>query len=258
MTTERKYEYNRIADIKRLKFIEEKLQKTISSKGRVLDVGCGNGVISRYLGSLGYEVLGIDVDPKTIAKAAQLNSLPNVSFTVKSAEQLVAEGKQYDAVICSEVLEHLNNPSALLGTLYKSVKDDGVLVVTVPNGKGPREVFVTKPVIKMRRQNNWIWKFIQGIKRTLGYSGTTTQSDADNLDHVQFFSKTDLEKLAVSNHFRITDFGKSNFVEDVFPFSFLAKRIKWLQKVDCAIADKLPYGCTGGFLTIWKKADTIN
>ena len=61
------YEYDRIADIKRLNFITDSLKISIPDGGRVLDVGCGNGVISRHLGQFGYEVLGIDISEKTIA-----------------------------------------------------------------------------------------------------------------------------------------------------------------------------------------------
>ena len=87
----------------------------------------------------------------------------------------------------------------------------------------------------------------------LGYSGTTVQSAADNLDHIQFFSKKDLEQLSKQHGFKITGFGKANFVEDVFPFSLLAKRLVFLQKIDCKIADLLPYQFTGGFFTVWEK-----
>ena len=88
----------------------------------------------------------------------------------------------------------------------------------------------------------------------MGYSGTTVQSAADNLDHIQFFSKKDLEQLSRKHGFRITGFGKANFVEDVFPFSFFAKRITLLQKIDCKIADLLPTRFTGGFFSVWEKA----
>jgi hypothetical protein len=79
------------------------------------------------------------------------------------------------------------------------------------------------------------------------------QSAADNLDHIQFFSKKDLEQLSKQHGFKITGFGKANFIEDVFPFSLFAKRLVFLQKIDCKIADILPYQFTGGFFTVWEK-----
>jgi ubiquinone biosynthesis O-methyltransferase len=253
MSTKTIYEYNRIADRKRVDFIADVLHRTLPPDGRILDVGCGNGVISRHLGRLGFNVLGVDVSEKTIEVARSIQPMPNVTFMKKSAEELVASGEKYDAVICSEVLEHLNDPGALLKVLYSSLADNGKLIITVPNGKGPRETFVTKPVLKMRSKNNWVWRTIVSLKKMMGYSGTTVQSAADNLDHVQFFSKNDLERLSKQYGFRITSFGKANFVEDVFPFSLLAKRITILQKIDCKIADILPYHFTGGFFTVWEK-----
>jgi 2-polyprenyl-3-methyl-5-hydroxy-6-metoxy-1,4-benzoquinol methylase len=159
---------------------------------------------------------------------------------------------QYDAVICSEVLEHLHDPSTLLHTIYMTLKEEGILIVTVPNGRGPRELFVTRPTLKAR-ESAGLWKVITKIKKILGFSGTTIQSHADNLDHVQFFTLKALYKLAARNHFTITCIAKTNFVEDVFPFSLFTKRSKALQKFDCMVAEWLPPGFTGGFNTIWKK-----
>ncbi|MDP4218096.1 MAG: methyltransferase domain-containing protein [Bacteroidota bacterium] len=247
-------EFERIADIKRLDFIIAALKAGLPEGAEVLDVGCGNGVISRSLGEQGFRVRGIDVSQKTIEKARSLNRWPNVQFDVVSAEQLVADGQRYHAIICSEVLEHLNDPGKLLNVLYQSLQDDGILIVTVPNGKGPRELLVTRPVIAMQRRNNLAWKFVKGMKRLFGYKGTTAQSDADDLTHIQFFTRSSLQELAGRNNFRIIRFGKTNFIEDVFPFSFLSKKIKVLQKWDCAIAEYLPYRCTGGFVTVWQKA----
>jgi 2-polyprenyl-3-methyl-5-hydroxy-6-metoxy-1,4-benzoquinol methylase len=246
-------EFNRYSDIKRLNFITDTLKDKLPKGSVVLDVGCGNGVISRSLGELNYNVLGIDVSEKAIEKANQLNSLPNVSFKVLSAEQLVAEGKKYDAVICSEVLEHLHNPETLLKTLYQSLSDNGFLIVTVPNGSGPRESFVTKPIISLQKKNNITWKTIKNIKQVLGYKGTTVQSDASDLTHIQFFTKKTLEQLADNNCFKIMKFGKTNFIEDVFPFSLLTKRLYFLQKIDCRLAEWLPYNFTGGFVSVWQK-----
>jgi 2-polyprenyl-3-methyl-5-hydroxy-6-metoxy-1,4-benzoquinol methylase len=248
-------EFQRIADIKRLNFIIEVLKARLPEGAVVLDVGCGNGVISRSLGSYGFNVKGIDVSEKTIEKAKSLNTYPNVQFDVISAEQLVADGHRYHAIICSEVLEHLNDPGKLLHVIYQSLHDDAVLIVTVPNGKGPRERFVTKPVISLQKKNNWMWKAVKKIKSGFGYKGTTAQTDAEDLTHIQFFTKSSLEKLADTNNFKIVRFGKTNFVEDVFPFSLLTKKIKTLQKWDCALAEHLPYSFTGGFVTVWEKGN---
>src|SRR5690606_10046182 len=157
-------EFTRIADIKRLDFIIKQIHDFAGSAARVLDVGCGNGVISRSLGKEGFEVYGIDISDKAIEKAKQLNTYPNVHFEVKSAEQLVAEGKTYDVIICSEVLEHLHDPSKLLNVLHQSLTDKSILIVTVPNGKGAREMFVTKPVIALQKKDNFVWKALQKTK----------------------------------------------------------------------------------------------
>jgi len=248
-------EFKKVADIKRVNFIADALKANLPEGAEVLDVGCGNGVISRYLGEKGFTVRGVDVSAKAIERARSLNTFPNVRFEVVSAEQLVADGTRYHAVVCSEVLEHLNDPGKLLKVLYQILHEDGVLVVTVPNGKGPRESLVTKPVQRMQKRNGWIWRTVNGFKKSLGYQGTTVQSAADDLTHIQFFTRPALEKLASDNTFRIVRFGKVNFVEDVFPFSFFTKKIRILQKWDCALADVLPYQLTGGFLTVWEKQD---
>jgi len=249
------YTYKRVADQKRLHFIVRTIHNKVDKTGKVLDVGCGNGVISLRLGELGYDVTGIDISDKTIEWAKERNPFPNVKFCVKSAEELVASGELFDFIICSEVLEHLQAPEILVQVLYRSLKHDGRLIVTVPNGNGPRETFVTKPILRLRARNNWLWKMVSKIKNYLGYSGTTVQSAADNLDHVQFFSREDLRNLSLSNNFKITEFGKANFVEDVFPFSLLTKRFTFLQKLDCRIADILPPSFTGGFFTVWEKVN---
>jgi 2-polyprenyl-3-methyl-5-hydroxy-6-metoxy-1,4-benzoquinol methylase len=254
MTEQTVYEFDRIADRKRIDFIAGALQGALPATAKILDVGCGNGVISRYLGRYGFNVTGIDVSEKAIEIAKSLNTYNNVKFETKSAEQLVAEGEKYDAIICSEVLEHLSNPDALLEVLNKSLATNGILLITVPNGKGPRESLVTRPVLKMRNKNNWTWKLITGLKKNLGYSGTTVQSAADNLDHIQFFSKKDIQQMSARHNLKIVRFGKANFVEDVFPFSFLSKRIKVLQKIDCKVADWLPYYFTGGFFFVCEKS----
>src|SRR5687767_12861727 len=206
-------EFSRIADKKRVNFITDAISKNVPPGEAVLDVGCGNGIITRAVGAMGYEVTGIDSSVKTIEAAQSSNNLSNVKFIVVAAGELTPRPGKYAAIICSEVLEHLEDPSSLLVILKKSLKDNGILLVTVPNGKGPRERFVTKPVQYLQSKNNFIWKLVSAVKKALGYTGTTVQSSADDLSHIQFYTYKSLSKLAQSQGFRITGIKKSNFIE---------------------------------------------
>ena len=245
-------EYSKAVDHKRLQFIIKQLEQQGPTGGTVLDVGCGNGIMSRAIAQHGYQVFGIDISAKAIEKARAVEH-DNVRFEVMSADELVADGSTYDAVICSEVLEHLSDPSQLLKTLHALLSDDGVLVVTVPNGRGPRELMITQPMQKLQQQGGILLKGAEAAKKALGYTGKTEQSDADDLSHVQYFTKNSLRRLLNTHLFRMQAFEHANFLADVFPVSWLANRSYWLQSVDCRVADTLPHQFTGGFYSAWTK-----
>jgi len=246
--------YTRYADIKRLAFITSNLAQQFSQpeKVDVLDVGCGNGIISLNLGELGYNVHGIELSEEALVVAKEQNRFANVRFEKANAEKLKLEGKKYDVVIVSEVLEHLHRPESLLEELRFLLKENGLLIVTVPNGIGPRELLVTRPFIKIRNNNGFSWRVVSSIKKSLGYSGTTIQSAASDLDHIQFFTKSKLQNLATLSGFEIIKLKSSNFVDDVFPFSIVTRNSPALQKFDAKVADALPTGMSGGYLMVWK------
>ncbi|WP_375579335.1 methyltransferase domain-containing protein [Marivirga tractuosa] len=250
--------YTRYADIKRLAFIVSTLKDGYKSPEdvNVLDVGCGNGIISLNLGELGYNVHGIELSEDALDIAKSQNKFSNVIFEKANAETLKLKGKKYDVVICSEVLEHLHHPENLLQELSHLIKNDGVLIVTVPNGIGPREMFVTRPFIKIRNNNGLSWKLLSTVKSKLGYSGTTIQSAASDLDHIQFFTKKQLKKLAENSGFEIIKLSAANFIDDVFPFSIVARNSMSIQKFDSKIADYLPTGMSGGYHMVWKQIES--
>jgi len=242
--------YTRYEDIKRLQFIENEINKKELASVKILDVGCGNGNIAMQLGSSGHEVLGIDISKEAITKAQLNNSLSNVSFKYIAVEDLAIENK-FEVIICSEVLEHLHEPESVIRSLKKQLSDDGLLIITVPNGFGPREVLMTKPMQWAMKRNNLIWRFIKGVKKIFGYSGKTIQSDAADLSHIQFFSKNKLIELIGSDSLELNTFGVSNFIETVFPFSLLTKKSILLQKLDAKLADVLPHQFASGFMSTW-------
>lgn len=245
-------DFDRIADKKRTDFIVRSVRADCAPGADVLDIGCGNGIISRALAENGFRVTAIDNSEKTIAAAITNNSHPNLTYKVIADTDLQPDLGAYDAVICSEVLEHLHHPENLLLTINSLLKDKGILVVTVPNGRGPRELFVTRPVQAIE-SGRITGRLLRAVKRSMGYTGTTVQSSADDLRHVQFFTLGKLKRLASFSGFRIEKTVASNFIEQVFPFSLLYRKSRALQRFDCRLADKLPLAFTSGFMSIWKK-----
>ncbi len=94
-----------------------------------LDIGCGEGYISQYMKSLGFDIEGGDVSERIIDIAKYLH--PDVTFNVKSIYDLGHYNKRYDLVMAVEVLEHLNNPEQALNELKKV--SDKYVFISVPN-----------------------------------------------------------------------------------------------------------------------------
>lgn len=242
--------YSDIEDLKRLNFIVRSIAALNNPEARVLDIGCGNGNISLALGSIGYQVTGVDIDKTSIEKASSRNTFPNVKFEVIDANSFEIMDA-YDAVVCSEVLEHLYKPYELSESIYRILKPGGVFVATVPNGYGPREVLITRPMQWLSKKN--MDKPIVAFKKLLGYNAKTLQSSNEDLTHVQFFSAGGFNRLLTGVGFKQIDYQSADFLERIFPFSLLSRRIKLLQQFDCWLIDYLPRRLTCGFYTSWTK-----
>jgi 2-polyprenyl-3-methyl-5-hydroxy-6-metoxy-1,4-benzoquinol methylase len=245
-------EFQRVSDIKRKEYILTRLSKHVPQGSSVLDFGCGNGIITNSIARFGFNATGIDNSPEAISTASAFFESPNCHFAVLAPYDFKPVADEYEAIVLSEVLEHLVAPQQLLQQLFIALKNDGILVVTVPNGLGPRELLVTRPVQALTRIK-FLEKILMRIKQLLGYSGKTIQSDAHDLRHRQFFTVASLELLASASGFTIVEWEKSNFIEQVFPFSLVFNRSQKLQRLDCNIASKLPLQFTSAFMTVWKK-----
>lgn len=128
--------------ISEIKKYQEMISKPIHAI-RILDVGCGTGVmITRPLAEQGYQVTGLDIDEASIQQAMRLKAksdLPNLTFFCGTLNEQSWE-KEFDVIVCSEVLEHLEDPGCLISAMKEHLMDDGILLVTVPNGYGPFEL----------------------------------------------------------------------------------------------------------------------
>jgi 2-polyprenyl-6-hydroxyphenyl methylase/3-demethylubiquinone-9 3-methyltransferase len=96
---------------------------------RVLDVGCGGGILADSMARNGAEVLGIDLSSKAL-RVAQLHALeaqtPHIQYREISVEDLAAEQPDsFDVVTCMEMLEHVPDPGSVVQACSKLVKPGG-------------------------------------------------------------------------------------------------------------------------------------
>jgi 2-polyprenyl-6-hydroxyphenyl methylase/3-demethylubiquinone-9 3-methyltransferase len=100
-----------------------------------LDVGCGGGLLAEPLRDAGAEVTGIDVAARNVAVARQHAAAAGraIEYRVATAEDLEAEGARFDLVAALEVVEHVPDRPAFLGTLAHLVRPGGFLFLSTIN-----------------------------------------------------------------------------------------------------------------------------
>lgn len=103
---------------------------------RVLDVGCGGGILAESMAARGAVVTGIDMGeaPLGVARLHQLESGIEVDYRRATAEELAAtEPGGYDIVTCMELLEHVPDPASVVQACSRLVKPDGQVFFSTIN-----------------------------------------------------------------------------------------------------------------------------
>ena len=102
---------------------------------RVLDIGCGGGILSESIAALGADVHGIDVTEKNITVARQHNE--KMPFTIRyehiTAEELANRKTQYDVVLNMEVVEHVLNLPGFMAACTKLLNEEGMMFISTIN-----------------------------------------------------------------------------------------------------------------------------
>ncbi len=103
---------------------------------RVLDVGCGGGLVSEAMARFGATVTGIDMGeaPLNVAKLHLLESGLEVDYRRITAEELAEEQtERYDVITCLEMLEHVPDPGSVIAACSKMLKPDGTIYFSTIN-----------------------------------------------------------------------------------------------------------------------------
>lgn len=107
----------------------ERLRLPINS-AEVLEIGSGFGYLTYALAKRGYRITGIDISNEAVTQARRaFGDL----YRHVSLSELRAQGKQYDAIIFAEMIEHTSDPLSLLREILALLKPGGALILTTPN-----------------------------------------------------------------------------------------------------------------------------
>ena len=125
----------------RLNWIEDRTNEHLGSPlqgKKVVDIGCGGGILAHSMAVRGASVLGIDLGDENLKAAAihadKTGMSEQVQFRCVPAEVLASqEAEQYDVVTCMEMLEHVPDPSAIVQACFDLTKPGGVCVMSTIN-----------------------------------------------------------------------------------------------------------------------------
>ncbi|MDO4449591.1 MAG: bifunctional 2-polyprenyl-6-hydroxyphenol methylase/3-demethylubiquinol 3-O-methyltransferase UbiG [Moraxella sp.] len=125
----------------RLDWIEDQTYAFFGSKlngKKVLDVGCGGGILSHSMAVRGADVLGVDLGAENL-QAGQIHAkrtgmTDSLAFRCVAIEELAKEqAGTFDVVTCMEMLEHVPDPSAIVRACFELLKPNGVFVASTIN-----------------------------------------------------------------------------------------------------------------------------
>ena len=189
-----------------------------SKGGKVLDIGCGPGVMVENLTGRGFEVFGVDISSEMIRQAKErYGNLKNCHFSVQKVEDLNFPDSYFDVIICMGVVEYIEDDEAAISRMARILKPNGVLIVTLPNRLSPYRLWAR--IVLNRRILDLIKRFIM-------------RKEAPTLIHREYRER-EYGRLLTARGFNVLDVVYYNFNVAFFPIDRL------LPGLSVSIARKL-------------------
>ena len=136
--------------------IFDTVSSVLETGNKILDVGCGDGFFSRYIKDKFNEIYGAEIAEEAALIAQKQNVFTSLMDLNSS---LSYKDNTFDAVICSDVVEHLFDPGFLLTEIYRVLRPNGQLVLTTPNIRNFRNLYtlIFKGIFPQTSPDTFVW-----------------------------------------------------------------------------------------------------
>lgn len=120
--------YHKLREIDTRKLIKKYVGNGSTLDAPILDAGCGTGLILRNLPT---NSIAIDINLWALKKAKKY--APSADVVLADIEHLPFKNNTFSLIVCTQILEHLNNPKNIIKNISNILKDDGIFIGSVPN-----------------------------------------------------------------------------------------------------------------------------
>lgn len=196
----------------RIRKIEQIFVKKAMAANRFLDIGCFDGTISYFFGSIlrAKEIYGVDISGKAV-EAAKRNGIKAYELDIEE-EDLPFKDNFFDAIFCGEVIEHLFDPDHLLDEINRVLKPNGSCIITTPNLASWRN--------RLAIMVGFQPYFSAASLRNYNVGKLTLRVDSGaGRDHVRNFTLRGLKELLLLHNLRIKrSLGSGCHLSGVIPF----------------------------------------